>query len=259
MKKVSLLLLPVAALLITGCQKSITGSDMPELTKNPGHPQKIVVSDYRDGDAALLTEYIDKINVEETFEQYPNFLKYYHKSKLKGEEGEYTTYHIYQDSTYYYLQDSGDFKYKVAVSDGSVEFGQLNPYIIGNIAMHVSQAQYIYRMMHDNGAPPGYVHYLYNDGKLTRSGDVYTLTTSEVNKYDNSIKDDFVRKLTIKNAYFTNYEVNHTRSEGKHKITRKTKVAFTYVAEATLYPAANMPNLADYITSNYNMGLYAFI
>lgn len=256
MKKISLLLLPVAAILLTACQKLIKGSEMPQLREDPGHLMRIVYSTERDGDADFLEERgLLKEEGEATYENYTNYIKTYYKSKVENEVDESFKYHIYKDSTYYYLEDNNGERKKAIIDAEGIEFGRIDP--SGNTfdMFLVSQAQYFHTLMANYDNPADF-NYFRDNAKLTRSGSTYTLTSS---LEASGIKHEYSHKLTIENNYFTHFELYHTMFKGKLKISEQTSVDFTYVAAASAYPEEKMPNLGDYTTSFYSLDFYAFM
>ncbi len=244
MKKTSLLVLPLAALLLTSCATTIKGSDMPELTKNPGYIVKLVMSSTISGDNDLIKEAGgEKGNQEIGIEIYSNFIKLSEKSKVDGKNESTTAYVMLKNEVTYILNDENGKKSKQETPDPTgLGFAAGSAFIVAMAKSLLSPALALYSVMSNYQEPKESDSG--NESSLKRLGNVYILNEVETGK--DGIKEDNVAKLTIKNDYFSALEVTSVLSKDGKKATNKASFKYTFGSEKQSYSESKMPNPESY-------------
>lgn len=244
MKKVKLLVFPLIGLLLSSCASTIKGSEMPELSENPGYLLKSSTKITGSGDEELLNDTsFSQGTAEVTFEFYTNFVKVETKYNLKISKMTLINYYMLKDGVFYSLEDRDGVKSKTEENDPAGTYFENNAKAVMNSGnLGLSSARQIYQQM----ANIEQLNKEADEGetfKLKQLGYIYTLKTTMNNEYG---VYNMTYKLKIKNNYFKYLEFVGNVSVDNKKIEAKAAYNFTFGAEKQAYDISKMPNPADY-------------
>ncbi len=236
MKRSKLIIFPLVTLLLSGCAMNIKSSEIPELIENPGNLLKMTSTSKASGDKDILAAWhLEKSESETTFEFYTNYLKITAKATEGNDTLKATTHIMYKDKVTYVLTDRNNKKSNEETSDPLKVIFKSNE---AQYKMLASAQTFIADSIY------------YRMGMIDedQTVDKYTLTRS-INTYIlkfESIQDEYTvethSKLTLKNDYYSSFEVTFKYSKDKKSAEQKLSGKVTYAAEERTFSEANMPN-----------------